>query len=276
MDALASPSRYTFLFGRLPSGRPRGDCFIEASVEIAWTRNSEKRAGLRFVELGDRSQRKLREWIGIRCGTIAAELADVETACPELGFTEEISDFPGSSISPQNVFLTEIHRESELAKSRETGSTPLNESRRRLELFLVAALLCSPVVLFGYYLPSLVEKLKVKRIEAESRTPQLPFSRAIKPLDLSSSKQSNLLSTLSVDQPGFVLQVGAMRYEAHADALAATLNQMNFPAFVFRRQGDRFYRVVVGPYGDEESLIKVKDDLERKDFKAILKPWSPS
>jgi hypothetical protein len=269
-------NEFHFASFRLPSGRARGDCFIEASVEIAWTRNSEKRAGLRFVQLGDKSQRELKEWLGIRSGTIAAGLADLETACPELGFPENASDCLYPSISRQSVCSPEIRRESERTKTREAGASPLNASRRQLELFLLAAFLCSPFVLLGYYLPSLLEKLKANRSKAESHTPQLISNRAITPVDLSSSKQSILPSRLSVDQPGFVLQVGAMRYEENADALAATLNQMNFPAFVFRRQGDHFYRVVVGPFENVESSTKVKDDLERKDFEAILKPWSPS
>jgi SPOR domain/PilZ domain len=269
-------NEFHFVSFRLPSGSPGGDCFIEASAEIAWRRNSEKRLGLRFVELADRSQRELRDWIGIRSGTIAPGPLDLETACPELCFSGDSSDLPYPSISRQYVVSPEIHQESELAKSREGGSTPLNESRRQLELFLLAAFLCSPFVLLGYYLPSLLEKSKLRRIKAESRMPQLTSNRAITPVDLSSAKQSTLPSRLSVDQPGFVLQVGAMRYEENADALAATLNQMNFPAFVFRRQGDRFYRVAVGPFETVESSIKVKDDLERKEFQAILKPWSPS
>jgi cell division protein FtsN len=49
---------------------------------------------------------------------------------------------------------------------------------------------------------------------------------------------------------------------------------MNFPAFVFKRGGP-FYRVAVGVYGNADSAIRVKDELERKGFETILRPWLP-
>ena len=75
--------------------------------------------------------------------------------------------------------------------------------------------------------------------------------------------------------PGFVLQVAAMKHESNADALAQTLQQMNFPSFVYQRGGDPFHRVAVGVYGSADSAVRVKDELERKGFEAILTPWLP-
>ena len=66
-----------------------------------------------------------------------------------------------------------------------------------------------------------------------------------------------------------------MKYEEHADALAATLNRKNFPAFVFRHYGDRFYRVAVGPYSDLDSSSRAKDELEKQNFRTIIRRWSP-
>ena len=86
---------------------------------------------------------------------------------------------------------------------------------------------------------------------------------------------SVLPATLSWDLPGFVLQVAAMKQEENADALAETLHQRNFPAFVFRRGADPFYRVVIGIYGDADSAGRVEEDLEREGFKAILRRWLP-
>jgi hypothetical protein len=86
---------------------------------------------------------------------------------------------------------------------------------------------------------------------------------------------SVLPATLSWGLPGFVLQVGAMKREDNADALAETLHQRNFPSFVFRRGADPFYRVVIGVYGDADSAGKAKQELERQGFKAILRLWLP-
>lgn len=74
---------------------------------------------------------------------------------------------------------------------------------------------------------------------------------------------------------GFVLQVGAMTHEAYADSLVKDLQQKNLPAFVFRREGDNFYRVAVGPFNDTESSTKFKDALEKQGLKPFQRPWSP-
>jgi cell division septation protein DedD len=76
--------------------------------------------------------------------------------------------------------------------------------------------------------------------------------------------------------PGFVLQVAAMKREDNADALARTLQARNFPAFVFKRGSNPFYRVAVGAYGDPDSAATVKEQLKAQGFQAILKHWSPA
>jgi cell division septation protein DedD len=86
---------------------------------------------------------------------------------------------------------------------------------------------------------------------------------------------STLPATISHDVAGFVLQVAAMKHEDNADALAETLRQRNFPVFVFKRGAGPFYRVAIGVYGDADSAVRVKDELERQGFEAILRPWLP-
>jgi len=66
-----------------------------------------------------------------------------------------------------------------------------------------------------------------------------------------------------------------MKLEINADDLRRSLEQENFPAFVFRRSTGRFYRVAVGPYGDADAAARVKDKLEGLGFEAIVKRWSP-
>jgi cell division septation protein DedD len=66
-----------------------------------------------------------------------------------------------------------------------------------------------------------------------------------------------------------------MRHEANADALAQDLQRKSFPAFVFRRGTDRFYRVAVGPYSEVDSPARVRDDLQKNGLKSFLRPWVP-
>ena len=73
----------------------------------------------------------------------------------------------------------------------------------------------------------------------------------------------------------FVLQVGAMAHEENANALAESLRQKNFPTFVSKSETARFYRVVVGPYKDANSIVKAKNELEKQGFKAIRTELKP-
>jgi cell division septation protein DedD len=79
-----------------------------------------------------------------------------------------------------------------------------------------------------------------------------------------------------IPRAGMVVQVGAMTHEAYADALVKELKQKNLPAFVFRREGDSFYRVAVGPFTDRESPAKVRGELEKQGYKPFLRPWAPN
>lgn len=193
---------------------PKGEYRIEARVEIAWTSDSENRTGLRFVQVGGRSQQKLREWIGV---------TTTATSVPSKTAASHASDFPISPISPENASLFSLHvsSESELRKSAVTADvrlSPHKKSRRGITIFVVAAFMCAVLVSLGYYyLPNLVAKLKFNRTNVESRTTQLPSNRAF----VSPARQSNLPSSLPLDQSGFVLQVGAMRHEENVEAFLA-------------------------------------------------------
>lgn len=76
------------------------------------------------------------------------------------------------------------------------------------------------------------------------------------------------------DLPGKVFQIAAMEHVDNANRLVESLRENNFPAFVFRRSGDRFYKVFVGPYDDPHSVDIVKGKLTMLGIKAIQVPWS--
>ena len=66
-----------------------------------------------------------------------------------------------------------------------------------------------------------------------------------------------------------------MTQQSNADALAENLRKNKFPAFVFQRGSDRFYRVAVGPFSNAKSPIKTKADLEKRGLKPFLRTWAP-
>lgn len=81
--------------------------------------------------------------------------------------------------------------------------------------------------------------------------------------------------TLSPNLPGFVLQVATMKHEGNADALAETLREENFPAFVFEPATGSFYQVAIGVYGNADAAATVEGKLETQGFQPILRRWSP-
>jgi len=69
----------------------------------------------------------------------------------------------------------------------------------------------------------------------------------------------------------YLLQVAALRVESDAIAVANDLRKKKFPAFVQSPQGDKYYRVQVGPYTDQKAMQAAKKGLETAGFKAIIK-----
>jgi len=74
-----------------------------------------------------------------------------------------------------------------------------------------------------------------------------------------------------VPSGSYTLQVAALRRESDALSLAAHLQKKKFPAFVSAPQGDKYYRVQVGPYADQKSADATRKSLEGAGFKAIVK-----
>jgi cell division septation protein DedD len=77
------------------------------------------------------------------------------------------------------------------------------------------------------------------------------------------------------DSSGFVLQVAAMEHVENANALVESLKRSNFPAFVSRPSGNRFYKALVGPYDDRRTADIVKEKLTMQGMEAIETRWSP-
>ena len=69
----------------------------------------------------------------------------------------------------------------------------------------------------------------------------------------------------------YTLQVAALKKEADALELASSLQKKKFPAFVLSPQGDKYYRVQVGPYADTKAAEAARKGLEGAGFKPIVK-----
>lgn len=274
---------------------------IQGRAEIVWTNELEHRIGLHFLELADPSREQLVEWISAKAE--ARKPVDaVKEAVPPAVASEETyalinpvvqagSDssearplsflFPGSlseEYEPQNPELIsagEFHYE--------------RKSHRTVAIAIASVLLSSVFGYLAYHWRETRMNSQVQEAAAVAEAPELPSPDALapaKPADSPSKdatapvKRSPAAAPISpptprLDLPGFVLQVGAMKSEANADALARDLQKKNFPAFVFRRGSDRFYRVAVGPYTDKESSVRVAKELEQRGVKTLPRRWAP-
>jgi septal ring-binding cell division protein DamX len=74
-----------------------------------------------------------------------------------------------------------------------------------------------------------------------------------------------------IPKGSIMLQVAAVLHQGDALALAQALQKKKFPAFVLTPSTDKYYRVQVGPYADNQSATKARADLEANGFESIVK-----
>jgi hypothetical protein len=158
----------------------------------------------------------------------------------------------------------------ELEVSANEGLSRHGTSRYLIWFFLGVLLISVNVILLRHYARGMGDNRQATGITSTGKVPGILSSSST--VERSTSA---LPATISRDLPGFVLQVAAMKHKANADVLAETLHQRNFPVFVFKHGAVPFYRVAIGVYGDADSAGRVKDELERQGFKAILRRWLP-
>ena len=240
---------------------PDGGSPMRATAQTTWTNDSKNRAGMHFVHLPAGSRQQLREWISAQ-GT-----ATVKVRSPQILRASENDarfNFPAIRQLTSGVNPTELD-----------GKWLHGRLRRLTGIGLIAMTLCSVLAFLGYYLGSRSDSRGTKMLAPAATTPDPPPAAAKVESAEASPPKNPLLSTIPLDVPGFVLQVGAMTHESNADKLSETLQENDFPAFIFKRNTDRFYKVAVGSFADAESAAVVKRKLEKRGFKAILLRWSP-
>ncbi|HZC66376.1 MAG TPA: SPOR domain-containing protein [Candidatus Dormibacteraeota bacterium] len=85
------------------------------------------------------------------------------------------------------------------------------------------------------------------------------------------SSRNKTSSAPFVPTGSYTLQVAALRSRDDALDLSRNLQKRKFPSFVAPPQGDKFYRVQVGPYPDQKSAEAARKGLDAAGFKAIVK-----
>ncbi len=101
---------------------------------------------------------------------------------------------------------------------------------------------------------------------AAPKPPAAASSKTAKPAKSSAGTGDPLIPKGTI-----MLQVAAVLHQDDALALAQALQQKKFPAFVITPGTDKYYRVQVGPYADNQSASTARQELEAKGFKSIIK-----
>ena len=263
---------------------PEGHGCIQAKGEIAWTSDSGDRTGFRFVELEEKYRQQLQACISSDSGAWLARNDD-EPSQPLLAqdFSDDAMESPaGETVLEQTT--DKVPPETSLfplpaapkwpardGSEHEAGNDSHGERTPAYVAGALLALVVSSVsFLMGYYWRGRQERPRLS--QASGAILSAPIASAVpNPLD---QANSSLVPAPFTGGPGFVLQVAAMEKKANADALSARLRQENFPAFVFKRGSERFYRVVVGPFPSQDAAAKIEGDLETRGFQPLPRRWS--
>src|ERR1700745_1192161 len=107
--------------------------------------------------------------------------------------------------------------------------------------------------------------------KTEDHLRPVPVAVKAAPPPRPSGASPKALNAPSIPGGSYTLQVAALRKESVALELANRLQKKKFPAFVLPPQGDKYYRVQVGPYADSKSADAARKGLEDAGFKAIVK-----
>ena len=262
--------------------------WVEARGRIAWRSASKKTVGVEFTELPDEARQQIETWASLISDVGGKE----ETAPPEeIAPVRAARSIPGTNVSaPPQTETAEPVSGNRSQPSTLTFTMPANEAQdatlvpqdtatesfasvshttRHLGVWLIASVLwISGFVFFGYLWRHTGNNQNEGGRGAVLVEPAVPPAVPDRPAP-----------TLNPQSPrpssGYVLQVGAMAHKENADALASSLRQRNFPAFVAKPTNNRLYLVLVGAYDDGDHADAVKKELEKQGVIAIRTEWNP-
>jgi DedD protein len=98
-----------------------------------------------------------------------------------------------------------------------------------------------------------------------------PKQAAAAPKPVKATKLSAGTDGQLIPKGTIMLQVAAVLHQDDALALAQALQQKKFPALVIPPGSDKYFRVQVGPYSDNQAATNARKQLEDNGFKSIIK-----
>jgi len=280
---------------------------VEGKAQIIWKSASGHRTGLHFVEMADPCRERLVQWISGQAWTmrldgeereqreaaaagVAREAEPPAPAAVADAANDDRNWMLASAAPPAGGNFEQKNSEPVTGEMLWSDLASEPKSFRAVGVALVAVLLSVTLGFLLYHSRGTRASARAKENPVTAPVPaeQIPLPAApapsadvaaaaatpAKPAEPALPAVTNRANR--IENAGVVIQVGAMTHEAYADALVKHLKQKNLPAFVFRREGDNFYRVAVGPFTDSNSPAKVKSELEKQGFNPFLRPWAPN
>jgi cell division septation protein DedD len=291
---------------RFQSMRPHG--WVETRARIAWRNENKTVAGMQFLDSTPELVAEIRHWLSFGAslqelrGNWWPDATAAETPPPEKVAVAEEPAAPAEASAPaggpvhavmesdaQSSLLSPSPDPPQLSGGLHTA-TQLN--RRRVVaiagIFVLVGLALltwregsgrrsdmdatkEPTVLTGAPEAKPIAHSGPADTSAQA---QNAGERAVKASSATVSGTAADAASLPPGNLGGVLQVAAMAEESNANNLAESLQAKKFPAFVSKKDGDRFYRVLVGPYSVLSELRAAKKALESDGFESIEKNWS--
>jgi cell division septation protein DedD len=148
--------------------------------------------------------------------------------------------------------------------------------RQKLGLCLVLLMMSAVFFALGYWTRVLREGAGRYDVRARPEAPTNASGSGSQPEAAAPrDKASQTLSRgASLIPPGAILlQVAASPRQSDALALAGVLRQKGFAVLILEPTADKFYRVEVGPYGDDKSVHQAKLALNREGLQVIVKRY---
>ena len=261
---------------------PDTNYHIEANAHISWTNELARRAGVEFVDISARSRQQIGDWISLQNiaegyrADIATRSQAEETVQFEISSTQSEIErqalWSAEHLAELRAALTRAGRLHEPKQSEQIiGRSRILSGHALIRLSLGLVVMLSTFFMLGYVLGQHESQARTTKAGNKELVPHGKDSGASVRMEPAASKNSLLPSPPFIPRGAVLLQVAVLTREQDALALAETLRQKKYPAFVVMPGANRHYRVQVGPYLSAGSAHSARRRLKKEGFRAIIK-----
>jgi cell division septation protein DedD len=288
--------------------------WVETQGRVIWRNEAKTVAGIAFVGLAPEAQKEVRTWLSfgnslqeLRGSWAVGHAREIRPAIKTGPFAAadetkrqrtSLSEASQSSDAPAVRYEEPSGSPRRPREALTISELPLNT--HRIAAFVIAVVFVLLAALAGQrghvvqHASGLLSKMwsaahHNNSDAADRRPPEADVPKSFAPPPLpASAKAASAIAPLASDPSAksgdrlkaeavkeFALQVAAMSEEENANQLSESLRSKQFPALVSKKDGDRLYKVIVGPYADKNELRAAQNALEKDGIKPIVKRWAP-